>query len=388
MVARGRELRLEQALEAARVGAWVYEPASEELTWEAPMYQIFGVPLGTPVRFADFVERVHADDRARLEAAIARTRRGRDFEEEYRIEHPRGARWVLVRAQLLTDGRLEIITGVCFDVTAKKAAEAALEAKNAELEAALTRLREARTELELSRRLAALGQLVAGVSHEMNTPLGALKSALDTLGAVATRLDGLELPEAGRRLPKVARASVEAARAAGDRLTDVVASLRSFSRLDRAPEETGRVDDCVRTVISLVQARAQGIDIRLICETPTPQVNLRAREVQQALLTLVLNAVEAVQRRGEGEVRVFCEADDGVVRVVIEDDGDGIPEDQLESLLEPGFTGAGARLGMRLGLPIAHRVATEHRGQLTLTSQGPGRGARAVFTLARTSLHD
>ncbi|MCB9645116.1 MAG: PAS domain-containing protein [Deltaproteobacteria bacterium] len=390
MVARGRELRLELALEAGVVGAWLYDAATHELTWEAPMYQIFRVPLGTPVTLEDFLARVHPDDRGRFEASIARTLEGSDFREEYRIITSRGERWVMIRAQLLTDGRKRMVTGVTFDVTERKEAEEArsalvrtLEGKNAELETALTRLQEARTELELSRRLAGLGQLVAGVSHEMNTPLGALKSALDTLGVVASRLDGLALPEEGQRLPKVVRASVEAARAAEERLTLVVGSLRSFSRLDQAPEETGSVDDCVRTVISLVEARAERVTLRFTQAAPTPPLVLRAREVQQALLTLVLNAVEAVQRRGEGEVRVRTEADAATVRVVIEDDGDGIDKEQLEGLLEPGFAGSGPRLGMRLGLSIAHRVATEHGGSLVISSAGRGHGARAVLTLAR-----
>jgi signal transduction histidine kinase len=390
MVARGRELRLELALEAGRVGAWLYDATAGELTWEAPMYQLFRVPLGTPVRMEDFVARIHPEDRGRFEAGIERTLAGSDFSEEYRVVTPRGERWAMIRAQLLTDGKARMVTGVTFDVTERKEAEEArdalvrtLEGKNADLETALARLQEARTELELSRRLAGLGQLVAGVSHEMNTPLGALRSALDTMNAVAGRLEGLALPDAGQRLPRVVRASVEAARAAEERLTLVVGSLRSFSRLDRAEEETGSIDECVRTVITLVQARAERVTIRFTHDDPTPPFTLRAREVQQALLTLVLNAVEAVQRRGQGEVRVRTEADDATVRVVIEDDGDGIEPERLEGLLEPGFAGSGPRLGMRLGLSIAHRVATEHRGALVITSPGKGLGAQAVLSLHR-----
>ena len=108
MVARGRELRLELALEAGVVGAWLYDAATHELTWEAPMYQIFRVPLGTPVTLEDFLARVHPDDRGRFEASIARTLEGSDFREEYRIITSRGERWVMIRAQLLTDGKSDI----------------------------------------------------------------------------------------------------------------------------------------------------------------------------------------------------------------------------------------------------------------------------------------
>jgi two-component system NtrC family sensor kinase len=237
---------------------------------------------------------------------------------------------------------------------------------------------------ESSARLATLGLLVAGIAHELNTPLGAIHSNHDVLHRALDRLSGIladeqvdatELEEVRR----VVRAIGEITRVnemAVERMVQIVASLRSFGRLDGA--DTARVDLHEGLESTLVLLRHEMGD-RVALERDygaLPPVQCRPHQINQLFLNLLLNAAQAIRERGSITIRTRTVGDQ--VSIEITDTGAGIAAENLARIFEPGFTTKGGRVGMGLGLPICRQIADAHHGRLTARSE-PGRGT--TFTL-------
>ncbi|MEZ5978014.1 MAG: HAMP domain-containing sensor histidine kinase [Planctomycetota bacterium] len=248
---------------------------------------------------------------------------------------------------------------------------------------ALDAARRAERAALIQKRLAAMGELAAGIAHEINNPLGGLQNAVQALKK--------EIPEE-RRV----------------RYLDLLAS--GLERIERtvgqvlrmAPRETvaARVDlvEVVRDAASLVRHRADREGTRLVasadggsfdpCEPPRSlsdrYVVLGARhELGQALLNLVVNALDAVEEReGGGTVEIGL-ADDGPhLRLWVRDDGPGVESEQLERLTDLFFSTKAPGRGTGLGLAIVHNVLDTHGGELVLSST-VGRGFTATCFLPR-----
>ncbi len=255
-----------------------------------------------------------------------------------------------------------------------------LEGRNQELQTAYQKLQETQAQLVHSANMAAMGQLVAGVAHELNTPLGALKSNVDLFQRGLIKLGGsLEEPaETGgnestrilQHLEKLAGFSVEAVERAGTIVTD----LRRFARLDEA--EFGRVDlhECLDRTLSLL-TRQLGSTVRVRKDYgDLPLVYCYPKQLNQAFMNLLMNAAQAIEDK-EGEILIKTTPQKDDVLVEIRDTGKGIPEEQLEKIFDPGFTTKGVGVGTGLGLSIVHQVIERHQGRIGVESQ-VGRGTR------------
>ncbi len=255
-----------------------------------------------------------------------------------------------------------------------------LEGRNQELQTAYQKLQETQAQLVHSANMAAMGQLVAGVAHELNTPLGALKSNVDLFQRGLIKL-GSSLEEQAeetgesessrivQRLEKLAGFSAIAVERAGTIVTD----LRRFARLDEA--EFGRVDlhECLDRTLSLL-ARQLGSSVQIHKEYgDLPLVDCYPKQLNQAFMNLLMNAAQAIEEEtGEILIKTACQKDQ--VLVEIRDTGKGIPEEQLEKIFDPGFTTKGVGVGTGLGLSIVYQIIERHQGRIEVKSQ-VGRGA-------------
>ncbi len=255
-----------------------------------------------------------------------------------------------------------------------------LEGRNQELQTAYQKLQETQAQLVHSANMAAMGQLVAGVAHELNTPLGALKSNVDLFQRGLSKLGGSleeQTDETGesessrilQHLEKLAGFSATAVERAGTIVTD----LRRFARLDEA--EFGRVDlhECLDRTLSLL-ARQLGSSVQIHKEYgDLPLVDCYPKQLNQAYMNLLMNAAQAIEEEtGEILIRTACRKDE--VLVEIRDTGKGIPEEQLEKIFDPGFTTKGVGVGTGLGLSIVHQIIERHQGRIEVKSQ-VGQGA-------------
>ena len=243
------------------------------------------------------------------------------------------------------------------------------------LEKSQARERVVRADLVRSAQLASLGNLIRGVAHEINTPLGALASNHDVTRRALDRLQTIledervtedELGEV-RKIVRAVTAVQETSALAVERMTHVVGLLRSFARPDRS--EVDRIDlaQALRGTLELVR-HEMGSRINVREEVQAlPLVECYAQQVNQVLMNLVMNAIQAMP--GEGTLTVRTRRNGDRVIVEVEDTGTGIPRENLERIFEPGFTTKGGRVGMGLGLLICSEIVERHRGEISVRSE-------------------
>lgn len=280
---------------------------------------------------------------------------------------------------------LRVVAFVFANALERREHQAALELANRQLEEKVaqrtTALEEKHRQLLQSEKLASLGQLVAGVAHEINTPLGALKSNVGSLGLVFGRLSG-ESSRPGaldERLLTMASRLNEVNREAVERVARIVASLRLFARLDQS--EVDRVDlhDGIRSTLTLVRHQFSP-DVRLLEEYGSlPLVECYPNRLNQVFLNLLINARQAIECVGSVTVRTRMAKPEEVDRVQagahgaavveVEDTGSGMAADQVPRIFEPGFTTKGVGVGTGLGLSIVSQIVEEHRGRIDVESR-------------------
>ncbi len=261
--------------------------------------------------------------------------------------------------------------------------EALREARR-ELEVGLEELRAAEAEVVNNAKLASLGSLVAGVAHEMNTPLGSLHAGHDTFRRALTRLqeiladervDPEELDEV-RRIVKAVENVARTQDLAFERLTRIVAELRTFGRPDGA--EVAMVDlheGLESTLAILAHELRRGIAVeRRFGEIPP--VECHPHRLNQVFMNLMVNAIHAME--GGGTLTLRTSASGNEVSVAVRDTGSGIAEADLKRIFDAGFTTKQERRGMGLGLLISRQIVHQHGGRLEVQSR-PGEGS--VFTV-------
>lgn len=265
---------------------------------------------------------------------------------------------------------------------------------------------QAHQQLAQSEKMAALGQMVAGVAHQLNTPLGFSKSnvslVIDQLGQLdaPVKVAG-KISELVRRVPgdrlvlDVARsreqleridASPEDVAAMREMLGDVlkgieqmselVVHMRDFTRLDRARVSEFDVNEGLRSVVYLARSVIpNSVDV-VEAYGPIRQIVCTPSQLNQIFLNLIINASQAIE--GEGRITVSTREESGFVRVDVADTGTGIPPAIQERIFEPYFTTKPEGVGTGLGLNIARDIARAHGGDITVDSRV---GHGATFTV-------
>jgi two-component system, NtrC family, sensor kinase len=232
-------------------------------------------------------------------------------------------------------------------------------------------------------RLASLGMLVAGLAHELNTPLGALNSNHDVLRRALGKLQDIladevvephELEEV-RRVVRAVDGILRVNDMAVERMSALVRSLRNFGRLDRAEIDFADLHEGIDSTLAILAHELRMLHIqREYGELPL--VECHPQQLNQVFMNLIMNARQATADGGTITIRTSCV--EHVVEVSVEDTGSGIPPENLAKIFEPGFTSKGGRVGMGLGLPICQQIMEQHAGRILVRSE-PGAGA--TFTV-------
>lgn len=270
-----------------------------------------------------------------------------------------------------------------------------------ELEEAYDRVRDSEMMAMQSEKMSSLGQMVAGVAHEINTPLGFISSNLQLLREHHERLQKLlavqqklmaAIPLLSGLTPEQRQSWLQAgvrqnhaysallkdevindvnsltteSLSGIDRLTDLVATLKDFSRLDRARVEETDLNRCITETIKIAHnAVKQKAELTTdLGELPTVRCN--PSQINQILLNLMTNAAQAIE--GYGEVRVRSTVDGEMALIEVIDNGQGIGAGALAQIFEPFFTTKAQGEGTGLGLAISRRIAEEHHGTLEVHS--------------------
>lgn len=273
---------------------------------------------------------------------------------------------------------------------------ALLQTTNGELHSAIEQLKSAQSQLVQQEKMASLGQLVAGVAHELNNPIGSIYANLpildeyvrDLIGLVDT-LQQLPLAEEHRQVlhnkleeidfefvRKDAGTLVNSGKNAANRVKEIVSSLRNFSRLDEAELKDVLLEDGLDSTLALLHHQTKNrIEVVRHYHLNTP-VSCYAGQINQVFMNLLGNAIQAITGPGTITLETRREADNAVV--TIRDSGCGISPENIRKIFDPFFTTKKIGEGTGLGLSITYGIIEKHQGNISVDS-APGQGT--CFTI-------
>jgi len=275
-------------------------------------------------------------------------------------------------------GKLDLYVSMGRDITAIKRVLTDLADTNREL-------RQTQAHLVQSEKMASLGGLVAGIAHEINTPVGAMTSMHDTLMRAIAKLKehlketspgAFENDERLKSLFAMIDESNQVIRSGASRVAEIVRRLRSFARLDEAELKKVDVHEGLEDTLTLVHHEIKH-NIQIVRDYGTlPLMSVFPSRLNQVFLNLINNARQAIHNKGTITLRTWVE--DKTASIAITDDGVGIPKENLARVFDPGFTTKGVGVGTGLGLSICYQIVKDHRGRIDVESE-VGKGA--TFTV-------
>jgi PAS domain S-box-containing protein len=362
------ETYLAEAQRLSHTGSWAWSPPPGDIRyWSEECYRVQGFdPKGGQPRFEEFLQRVHPEDQARIADVIERAvREKEDFEFDYRIIHPGGeirdAR-SLGHPILGPSGDLVEYVGTIIDVTDRRQAEKERE-----------RLREAQADLARVSRMTAMGELTASLAHEVNQPITAAVNGASTCIRWLTR----ETPDLGE-----AREAAQGVIRNARRAADIINRIRSISKKGESNRQLADVNELVREMIALLQSEAKRYSVSVHTElyAGLPRVMADPVQVQQVLMNLMMNAIDAMRDVGqERELTIRSQwADNRMLMISVSDTGVGLPAQLADRIFDAFFTTKSHGIGM--GLRISRSIVESHGGRLWAADNSP-HGASFHFTL-------
>lgn len=272
-----------------------------------------------------------------------------------------------------------------------------LKAKIIELEKANQEIRETQSKLVHNSKMISLGQLVAGVAHELNNPIGFIYSNMVHLKDYSDRLlkfaegveknpgeadkirEELEIDYIKKDLPKLVASCEDGAR----RTRDIVLGLRNFSRLEAAQFKEMDINDALDSTLTLLKGEIKGRIEVLKNYEKLPKIQCFASQINQVFMNILSNAVQAIEGPGKLWIttRLATENQKGeMVWVSIQDSGHGMPPEIIEKIFDPFFSTKKVGQGTGLGLSITYGIVQNHGGDIQVRSQ-VGVGTEFIITL-------
>jgi signal transduction histidine kinase len=287
--------------------------------------------------------------------------------------------------------------------------EIKVQERTQDLTKAYAALKSSQAQVVQSEKMASLGQMVAGVAHEINTPLGFVRSNVDMVGGmfndikrlleryahavglirtpnaddtqiaqafdqlttVEAEVDAVVLDEAGTLLNDSLRGL--------NQINDLVSNLKDFSRLDRSRMDLFDVNEGLDGTLTICRNQLKDRIEVVKNYGQVPQIQCAPSQVNQIFLNLITNASQAIGNNN-GQIRLTTRATGGEVQVIVEDTGCGMTQEVMAKIYEPFFTTKEIGKGTGLGLSIVYQIVQEHHGRIDVHSE-PGKGTRFTVTL-------
>lgn len=240
-----------------------------------------------------------------------------------------------------------------------------------ELQNTLKELKETQIQLINSEKMASLGQLVAGVAHEINTPVASIKS---NNGIVAKLLGSIEDGELKEMLTDINEIDKEAV----NRISNIVTSLKKFVRLDEAELQEADINKELDLTLELIRHETKNRINIIKNYGEIPAIKCFPNMLNQVFTNILINACQAIE--GKGSITITTEYKDKKLVVKIKDTGKGIPKNQLNKIFTAGFTTKSSGVGTGLGLAICTKIIEKHHGEIIVNSE-EGKGSEFVIAI-------
>lgn len=342
----------------AKIGMWECDLATEALTWTDGVYDLFELPRGSHVERDQILTYYDEKSRREMERLRARAiRQGGSFAMDIKIRTAKGnERWIRLTADVeQEDGRSVRIFGTKQDVTAEKLAQEKVQALQARL-------------IHVSRG-SAMGVMAATLAHELNQPLGAISNYV----AGARRV----LHDPGQTM-ELLDWGLRAIQANADRAGNIIRGLRNTANGSAISAQPVDPNPLIREAAALARAGVDGpaaVQFRLAEEVT---ISVDPVQIQQVLINLIKNALEAVQGSPRQEVVVSTAIEGARFQIRVDDSGPGIAPGMLERLFESFVSTKPG--GMGVGLSISRTIAEAHQGAVLASNRAEG-GARFCLVL-------
>jgi PAS domain S-box-containing protein len=363
---REREERISLAAESANLAFWSINFERKESWMSDKGRAIFNFGPDEPLSRELFLSRVHPEDRNNVDEAIERARpESQTFEIEYRLLRPDGdIRWLISRGRYVRNdgGGVRELIGVAIDITAQV---------KADLE-----LRLQREEMARMSRVSSMGELTASLAHELNQPLTAIASNV----AAGRRFLAQRSPDLAMFKELLDDVAADARRAG-----DIIHGIHHFVRKSEGVRRAVNLNEIIREVLRLLHSDllGRGTAIETQLAPSLPSVDANAVQLQQVLLNLLMNSLEAMQATPAAKRRVVisttCEANSSVT-VGVRDYGSGLPKEDLDKVFTHFYSTKPNGMGM--GLTVVRSIIEAHGGKLR--AENVDVGARFFFTLPVT----
>lgn len=361
---RRRKFLLEEAERISETGSFYWDMKTNKLFWSTQMHRIYEVDEGLEPVYPNLMAKVHPDDEPMVQEKAQRAFRGENSVPNVeRLLFPDGRmKYVSTAFRVIKheDGRLESV-GVAQDVTRQRLADDALD--------------QVRSELAHVARVMSLGELAASITHEVNQPLSGIitnaSTCLRMLSAIPPNIEG-------------AIRTAELSIRDGNRAAEVIKRLRNLYRKQDLNPEPFDLSEAAQEVIAICahDLQRRRISLKSKLDTALPRIEGDRIQLQQVLLNLVLNAADAlsgVEQRA-GQISIECsEAEPGIVRLTVRDNGPGIAADDTSKVFDAFYTTKAN--GMGIGLSVSKSILDRHGGKLWASPNDDGPGITFAFSI-------
>lgn len=240
-----------------------------------------------------------------------------------------------------------------------------------ELQLALKELKDTQVQLINSEKMASLGQLIAGVAHEINTPLASINSNNSIIAKFIKKIENDEIAETLKEINVLDKEAVM-------RISNMVKSLKKFVRLDEAELQDADINKELDLTLELIRHETKN-KIEIIKNySELPLIKCYPNMLNQVFMNILINACQSIEK--SGKITITTEFKDNNLKVKIKDDGKGIPQEQVNKIFAAGYTTKGVGVGTGLGLAISEKIIQKHEGKISVSST-VGQGSEFIITI-------
>lgn len=240
-----------------------------------------------------------------------------------------------------------------------------------ELQVALKELKDTQLQLINSEKMASLGQLIAGVAHEINTPLASINSNNSIMSKVIKKIEDQQISEILNEINQLDREAIQ-------RINNIVKSLKKFVRLDEAELQEADINKELDLTLDLIRHETKNKITVIKNYGILPLIKCYPNMLNQVFMNILINACQSIKDKGEITITTIYENNNLVVK--IQDTGIGMNQEQTEKAFTAGYTTKGVGVGTGLGLAISQKIIQKHSGEIKASST-VGKGSLFTITI-------